>query len=102
MTGLRAMDSEDWQDVGRKSLLGAEHVADGGSGGGYFTLHHYAEDRYAQRSREMQKMADEAGVGFYNWLIENGIKATAGAMTGRGPFTSLLTNGAVHYLEMEK
>ena len=83
-TGLRAMDSEDWLDVGRKSLLGAEHVIDGGSGNGYSYLNRYVGGTYNRRSEEMHNLAKNAGLEQYNMIAENGLKTLASSIGGTG------------------
>ena len=69
-SGLSQMDMNDWKDVGSKSLLGLEHVANGATFGGYGAINNYLTNgNYEKRNNEMQRLADENNLGgFY----ENG------------------------------
>jgi len=81
--GLRNMDGEDWKDVGMKSLLGAEHVLDGATYGIYGKLSDRYGGNYTQRREDMQKLADEAGVGRLNEYTEKGLNYMAKKKVGK-------------------
>ena len=61
--GLREMDANDWNDVGRKALLGAEHVVDGATLGAYGIANDYFGGDYERQNAEMQRLAAENGLG---------------------------------------
>lgn len=61
--GLREMDANDWKDVGRKALLGAEHVVDGATLGAYGIANDYFGGDYERQNDEMQRLAAENGLG---------------------------------------
>lgn len=88
-TGLKAMNGNDWLDVGGQALQGAERVADGASLGAYDWANRKLGGNYQERKEHLQQQADTTGVGGLNKVTGLGLEL-GGNIVGVG---GVLTKG---------
>lgn len=83
VSGLKAMDSDDWLDVAGQSVQGAERVADGATLGAYEWANRKLGGNYRDRKERLQQQAKTGGIGGLNSALGFALE-TGGNIAGAG------------------